>query len=348
MNSTELINLINTTVPVVANSALAIKLIDCVKDVITALYEPRLVYRKKKAKYKAEIEMKQSIEGEVVFTQYEISKLKNFLKTANFANEELSSRMLTYEEDPGAVTDSTSDSSTDSQDVTNSAGSAQVDFDWIMRFFDAVSLVSTEQLQQLWGKILSDEIIEPGTISLRTLDIVRNLTVSEARSFNELCRYVMECGNTKFVIEYGFNVVPQGNSPIAGFNTHSNALIKSRGLNYLDNINPLIEAGLMVADHDFEGIIDGEFDSILMFNNRMVAIVTPKENYETVRFQPYMLTKSGSELYRVISNSKSFTPEVEYNICCLREMQIQYPGADFIIRLVDGDNVEEVSSRFEE
>jgi len=54
------------------------------------------------------------------------------------------------------------------------------DEDWINRFFSAAEDVSSEQMQELWGRILSGEIKKPGSYSLKTLDFVRNLTKSDA------------------------------------------------------------------------------------------------------------------------------------------------------------------------
>lgn len=320
MNSNDLITMVNTALPVVTNSALVIKLIDCVSGVIKTLYEPRLVYRKKKAKIQAELEMDSPKEEAYVFTQYEITRLKNFLNAASFASDEIASRIATTNES-----------------IDNTGGEAtedSVDFDWIMRFFDAVSLVSKEDMLLLWGKLLANEVTNPGDISLRTIDIVRNMTSSEAKSFQELCRYVMECGNMLFVFENGFTAVPDEGEYLSRFNVESNEIIKNRNLNYLDDINPLMEAGLLVSDHDFEGIMRYGDKPIVMYNKRVIAIIAPKENYKTITFQPYMLTKCGRELYNTICSSESFEVDADYNICCLRELQALFPGADFNTSLI--------------
>jgi len=56
----------------------------------------------------------------------------------------------------------------------------QPDEDWINRFFRAAEDVSSEQMQELWGRILAGEIKKPGSYSLKTLDFVKNLTKSDA------------------------------------------------------------------------------------------------------------------------------------------------------------------------
>lgn len=58
-----------------------------------------------------------------------------------------------------------------------------VDSSWISRFFDIASEVSEEGLRLLWGKILAGEVEQPGSFSLRTLEVFKNLTKREAEVF---------------------------------------------------------------------------------------------------------------------------------------------------------------------
>jgi len=55
-------------------------------------------------------------------------------------------------------------------------------FDWLMRFFDAVGNISNEDLQNLWEKVLASEIVRPKACSLRTLDMIRNMSPEEANN----------------------------------------------------------------------------------------------------------------------------------------------------------------------
>ena len=54
------------------------------------------------------------------------------------------------------------------------------------RWRNEVRLISEKELQQLWGNILAQEIIKPGSISLRTLDALENVSAAEAESFRKL------------------------------------------------------------------------------------------------------------------------------------------------------------------
>ena len=66
------------------------------------------------------------------------------------------------------------------------------DPDWTARFFDCVQDVSSEDMQKLWAKVLSGEVRRPRATSLRTLDVLKNMSAQEAAMFQEVCSYVIE------------------------------------------------------------------------------------------------------------------------------------------------------------
>lgn len=74
-----------------------------------------------------------------------------------------------------------------------------VDEDWVSRFFDSVSCVSEKEMQLIWGKILAGEIKEPGSFSMRTLNVVRNLSKKEAECFLKILPCVMSSDGDFFI-----------------------------------------------------------------------------------------------------------------------------------------------------
>jgi hypothetical protein len=58
-----------------------------------------------------------------------------------------------------------------------------VDQDWMAAFFDCCKDVGNAEVQELWGKLLSDEVSQPGTYSRRALDSLRLMSTSEAALF---------------------------------------------------------------------------------------------------------------------------------------------------------------------
>ena len=66
--------------------------------------------------------------------------------------------------------------------------------DWTARFFNEVQDVSSEDMHKIWAKILTGEVESPGRTSLRTLDILRNMTKRDAEMFSDLCPFIIGDG----------------------------------------------------------------------------------------------------------------------------------------------------------
>ena len=63
----------------------------------------------------------------------------------------------------------------------------QPDPDWTARFFDDIQDISSEEMQSLWAKVLAGEVERPGSTSIRTLSILKNLDQAAASLFGNLC-----------------------------------------------------------------------------------------------------------------------------------------------------------------
>ena len=63
------------------------------------------------------------------------------------------------------------------------------DPDWTARFFEGVQDVSSEDMRNIWVKILSGEVEEPGRTSLRTLSILKDMSQRAAEAFSSLIEY---------------------------------------------------------------------------------------------------------------------------------------------------------------
>jgi hypothetical protein len=54
------------------------------------------------------------------------------------------------------------------------------DQDWLLRWRECAGSVTVEEMQHMWGQVLAGEIKAPGSFSLRTLELLRNLSRQEA------------------------------------------------------------------------------------------------------------------------------------------------------------------------
>lgn len=168
----------------------------------------------------------------------ELYKCRNFQKIAKCANNLIMNQKNKREQKEDGETD-------------------EINFDWIMQFFDAVGNISNEDLQLPWGKVLANEIEKPKSCSLRTLDMIRNMSSEEARTFSVLCRYVMQSGNTYYLDSAGFFCEEDGHQDCRNY-------IKHKGLSYEENIIPLLEAGALSQEHD-----------LAMYMNKNIKLENP-------------------------------------------------------------------------
>ena len=61
--------------------------------------------------------------------------------------------------------------------------------DWIARFIESVKDVSDKTMQSLWSSILAGEVEMPGQTSLRTLDVLKNLSQQDAQDFERILQF---------------------------------------------------------------------------------------------------------------------------------------------------------------
>jgi Protein of unknown function (DUF2806) len=52
-----------------------------------------------------------------------------------------------------------------------------VNDDWITNFFDKCRIVSDEEMQQIWAKVLAVEANKPGTYSKRTVNFLSSVVL---------------------------------------------------------------------------------------------------------------------------------------------------------------------------
>ena len=76
-----------------------------------------------------------------------------------------------------------------SEEISNEGGilKEKVDPNWGKRFFNIAQDISDENMQELWSKILAGEISQPGSFSLRSLEVLKNMSQKEAILFRKLC-----------------------------------------------------------------------------------------------------------------------------------------------------------------
>lgn len=165
---------------------------------------------------------------------------------------------------------------------------------WLSNFFESAGHIEDEDLQKLWGKILAGEIKCPNSYSMRTLNLLRNMSSAEAHLFNKISAYVICYKNTYFI-------------------PNPEEFSKKFQINY-GQISSLEECGLVSAPTflTVQYRIKPNTPSCI-FNKNLVAILNSDFDGEAKRDDEiYALTKAGSELYQLVTQQPNNDFFLEY------------------------------------
>ena len=83
----------------------------------------------------------------------------------------------------------------------------EVDQDFFSRWRREAKIIGREDIQYLWGRLLAKEISSPESISLRTLDVVKNISSKEATCFRKAATYVI--GQRLLFCDVSLNRLPE-------------------------------------------------------------------------------------------------------------------------------------------
>lgn len=175
------------------------------------------------------------------------------------------------------------------------------DFDWFIRFYEAVGNISNEEMQDLWAKILAGEISHPSTYSLRTIDILKNLNKADAILFERICMHSICSGERTFLPRY-------------------DKYLDEVQIEY-DDIMHLSELGLMYNDSLIVLKIKPQKGvNILLANRNLIMTYSVSdESKNTFKINQYPFTQVGKEIASLKGycttddNFLLFAKEVEKN-----------------------------------
>lgn len=80
-----------------------------------------------------------------------------------------------------------------------SVSEESLDDDWVSRFFNLAEDVNSEEMKILWAKILAGEVKKPNSYSLRTLELLKNISKKEAELFARVSQFTITLGPTAFI-----------------------------------------------------------------------------------------------------------------------------------------------------
>lgn len=157
-----------------------------------------------------------------------------------------------------------------------------VDEDWVNRYFNTIEDVSNEQMQNLWGRILSGEIKKPKTYSLRTLDTLRNISSKEAEMFCKVGELALTSNDNAFI--------PQ----------HDNFLKNELKVEFTD-LMLLRDLGLLFPnDLEFSFGAGNKDQLSLLINGKTVIILNRDAETPKIPLAAVFFTQTGKELLNLV------------------------------------------------
>lgn len=79
--------------------------------------------------------------------------------------------------------------------LTDDAKPEELEEDWLAHFFDRSRLVSDQEMQLLWSKILARKANSPSSFSKKSIDLVSSIEKSDAEAFSKFCSLVWIIGD---------------------------------------------------------------------------------------------------------------------------------------------------------
>lgn len=154
-----------------------------------------------------------------------------------------------------------------------------IENDWILNFFDKCRIVSDNEMQDLWSRVLAGEANAPGTYSKRTVNFLSDLDKTEAELFTKLCGFGLYIGAVvPLVFDFQVEI----------YNRYG---INFNALSHLENI------GLV----QFDGIAGFARQELpkrftVFYYGRKLVLEMPKDIGNTLEIGKVLLTKIGQEL----------------------------------------------------
>jgi hypothetical protein len=245
------------------------KLIETVSAAIGVLYRPTAIRKEANAKAYEIVRIAEA-DARVAMIKYDSD-----LEIANRVNQRLMHQETVRQSNLDSIV------SKSAGYLPGSASEEPVNVDWRARFFSKAQDVSSEEMQEIWAKILANEVATPGAISLRTMDVVANLSAKEAHLFNTVCQLSFD--NLRVLRIRGDD-------------------LERFGLTY-DDILLLRYAGLIHDNDDLTVIysyIEEFGGAIIRVEEGKVLKVWEEGSTGPIQFRQLKFTPAGEEICRII------------------------------------------------
>jgi hypothetical protein len=256
------------------------KLVEVISNGIGTVYKPRAIRKEAEAEaYKIEIIERAKAKA---LSEGKIEEAETYCR--------IQERLLHTETIRQKNIDTVSQIAAEQLAQEQTVSEEPVDKDWTARFFSIVEDVSDEEMQNLWGRVLAGEVKQPKSYSLRTLELIKNLTKDEAHIFMKVANFCLTSNNDSFIYKGDYDEIR-----------------KDYGISYSD-IAQLVEIGL-IQPGDFVSYQLLQSPSAVktyFISGNIAIVVEKKENVPTIQFPINLFTKAGTELLKLVKPNPPF------------------------------------------
>jgi hypothetical protein len=180
-----------------------------------------------------------------------------------------------------------------------------IEKDWLIDFFDKSRLISNENMQDLWAKILAGEANIPGTYAKRTLHLMATLDKNDAQIFTNLCAFL-------WYINGPLIIVFDEQAEIYTKNNISFTILK-----HLDSIG-------LISFEPLAGYKRMKFSktNTASYFSKTITLEFQNESDNDLNTGKVMLTEAGLQLIN-ICNSKQIDGFVDYTLAEWAKLNIK-------------------------
>lgn len=116
--------------------------------------------------------------------------------------------------------------------------------DWSAQFWEYAKNIRDEDAMRQWGKLLAEEVRQPGSISLKTLSTLRTLDSKNAKNFFNILKYVID---EKYIPAPNITNMELKN---LGLDRYTLAILESYGL-LIINKNTFLKKGSNIKNRNY-------------------------------------------------------------------------------------------------
>jgi uncharacterized repeat protein (TIGR03899 family) len=174
----------------------------------------------------------------------------------------------------------------------------QTNQDWFNSFTSLAEGISNNTMQDLWAKILAGEIYQPGSYSLKALQVFRNMSLGDAKLLAKACSLAIKDQSRKSLRLISGCYQKPSLFNMFDKNRQKNISLSPFGLNYSDLL-ALAENHLLFIQESETNLIEKNELLKLNYNGISFSIAAKKANC-ILRF--YKFTPIGMELAHLIGD----------------------------------------------